>query len=583
MKNNDFPIYSRLLRFVKPYLWVFALGLVGTILMSLGDAGLTVLIKPLINGGVGMVNHSTAFKALPFLMLGIILARCLAGFLSNYCLGYVGKTVVRDFRQKIFKRILILPVSYFDQHGSGGLISKVIYNVDQLAQASSTALLILFREGVLSIALLAIMFWESWQITLLFMLIAPLVYIAIRYFSRVMRRLSRGVQDTMADVTHIVEEGILANREVRIYQGCQYESDRMNVATNTNRKRSLKIVASGSLHTSIIQIMLTLPMILILYLVIHSYFHITIGGLALIVTAMLQLPRPARRLTNVNADIQRGLAAAESIFCLLDEPSEASGSMVPATKSLGEIEFKNVNFAYNEKDDLVLQQISFKVGIGQSIALVGKSGSGKSSCVNLIPRFYNPSSGGIYLDGVNIQELDTVFLRSQMACVSQHTVLFNDTIFNNIAYAKNHVTKEAVILAAKQASIYDFITSLPDGFDTMVGDNGILLSGGQRQRVAIARAILKNAPILILDEATSSLDTESEKAIQSALDNLVQNRSTIMIAHRLSTIVNADKILVIDSGRIIESGNHHELIALNGSYANLYRLQQTTTKQEVIC
>jgi subfamily B ATP-binding cassette protein MsbA len=576
-------LYGRLLQSVKPYAFIFFLGLLGTILLSVCDAGLTFLIKPIVDGSSVISHSANSLAWIPIGMVFIVLIRSVSGFSSNYCLGYVGKTIVRDFRRKVFSKILNLPVTYFDAHGSAEMISTIIYNIDQLEQAASQSLIIFFREGVLAISMLFIMFHASWQITSLFLLISPFVYFAIIYFSRVMRKLSRVVQGTMKDVTHVVEEGVLANREVRIYQGYAYEVDRMDKATGANRNKLLSIVTSNSLHSSVIQIMLTLPVAALLFLTIHSYFHLTIGSLALIITAMLQLPRPARRLTNLNSDIQRGLAATESVFELLDEKIEPTGSLIIASRARGDLQFQNVSFKYNTSNRLILKDINFHIPPGGSVALVGTSGGGKSSCVNLIPRFYELSSGAILLDGQDIKTLDVNSLRAQISFVSQNTVLFNNTILNNIAYALPEVSMEEVIMAAKRASIYEFIVSLPDGFDTMIGDNGILLSGGQRQRVAIARAILKDSPILILDEATSALDTVSEKAIQSALDSLSRNKTTIMVAHRLSTIINVDNILVFEDGCIVESGSHAKLMSSGGNYYNLYQMQQAKAGYENVC
>lgn len=575
-------LYLRLLSTIRRYWFVFILGIIGTMLLSVCDAGLTFLIKPIVDGGTGPKTDLLFLSWIPFALFFIILLRSVSGFLSNYCLGYVGKTVVRDFRRKVFNKILQLPVNYFDKHGSASMVSTVIYNIDQLEQASSSSLLILFREGMLTIAMLFLMFKANWQISSVFLVLAPLIYFTIVYFSRVMRKLSKSVQDSMSEVTHVVEEGVLANREVRIYQGAAYEKERMYAATGQNRNKLLKVVVNGSIHSSSIQLILTLPVIGVLYLTLHSYFNLTMGALALIITAMLQLPRPARRLTNINADIQRGLAATESVFALLDEGDELSGSENPNVRAKGKVEFKNVYFNYKKDERLILDDINFTVLAGKSVALVGHSGSGKSSSVNLLPRFYELNSGEILLDDININKLDVNYLRSQISYVSQNTILFNNTIYNNIAYAMPDVTLDEVIAATQKASLYEFILSLPEGFDTVVGDNGVLLSGGQRQRVAIARAILKDAPVLILDEATSALDTVSERSIQKSLDELTENKTTIMVAHRLSTIVNVDEILVVENGKIVESGNHYDLIKKNGVYANLYRMQQVTGESEVV-
>ena len=469
-----------------------------------------------------------------------------------------------------------MPSRFYDQHSSGHILSTIVYNVEQVAEASSNALLILLRELALAIGLVIVMFCVSWRLSIFFLVLGPILGWVIKITSKRMRTLSSNVQQAVGDVTHVAEEGIESYKVIRIYGGQQYESGKFNKATDLGRQRELKVAVTNSIGTSIVQVILSVPIAVTLWFATSPHLGISAGSFAAIVAALLQLLRPVRRLTLVNSSIQSGLAGAESIFELLDKPIEVDQGGHAAKRVQGNIQIDHVSFRYNDNDDkATLDDIQFDVEPGQVVALVGRSGAGKSTLISLLPRFYDTYQGSIRIDGVDSREYSLENLRSQFALVSQHATLFNDTIAHNIAYGSGLTDgdESRIIEAATAAHAMEFIQELPQGLQTIVGENGVLLSGGQRQRLAIARALLKNAPILILDEATSALDSHAERHIQQALTHLMQNRTTLVIAHRLSTIENADKIIVLEQGRVIEKGSHQELLALGGAYASLHAVQ----------
>lgn len=578
-------IYKRLLKELRPYLLIFSIGILGTIIASLVDAGFAWLIKPIINQGF-IAKDRHFIHWLPLIVISVFISRGAAVFVSNYFVAKVGRNVVMNFRQQIFTHLLKLPASFYDAESSGQLLSKLVYNVEQVSEATTYALLIMVQEGVLAIGLIFVMFSLSWQLTLLFMIVAPVIAFLSRYTSKRLRRLSLSVQKSVADVSHIAEESIEGYRVIRTFGGEQYEMDKFTKATKLNRQRELKIVTTNAIGTSGVQILLSISIAMILYLATLPHISITAGAFAALVAAMFTLLRPIRRINQVNNIIQKGIAGAQSVFELLDIPAEQDTGRLSLNRAKGQIRFRNVSFTYPRSEREVLSNIDLEVRPGEVIALVGRSGSGKSTLVSLLPRFYELPKGSIEIDGIDIREYLLADLRQQFAFVSQHVTLFNDSIGHNIAYGRFGDASEADVLhAAEAAHALEFIKDLPDKFDTLIGENGVLLSGGQRQRIALARAILKNAPILILDEATSALDTESERHIQAALDELMRQRTTLVIAHRLSTIENADRIVVMDKGRIVEIGTHKELLELNGYYARLHALQfresPISTEQEV--
>lgn len=572
-KLGGLKVYLRLLRCVREYWFMFALGALGTIAVSGVDAGVTWLIKPIIDQGFVDRNHAFVHW-LPIILLLVFALRSVSNFAANYCMNRVSRNVIMDLRQQLFKQMLHLPANFYDQHSSGYLLSTIIYNVNQVAGASSSALINLLREGSTMIGMILVMLLVSWRLTLTLLIVAPAITWIVKVSGKRLRRLSHSVQDSVANVTHLAEESIECYKVIRLCNGESREIEKFSQATRHNRNQDLKIVVTNSINGSLIQSILVLPAIALLSVSAASV-NVTAGSFAAIITAMFGLLRPARRLSGVQSAMQNGIAGAASVFELLDEKAERDEGTKVLQSVQGHIEYKHVNFSYESAPDVnVLNNIDFKVEAGKTVAIVGRSGSGKTTLVSLLPRFYDLQLGSIKIDGHDIREYTLLSLREHLAMVSQHTNLFNDTIANNIAYGQSStVTREAIEIAARDAYVLEFAEQLPNGLDTMVGENGVLLSGGQKQRVAIARALLKNSPILILDEATSALDTHSERYIQEALARLMQNRTTLVIAHRLSTIEKADKILVMENGKIVEEGSHRELLELAGVYSELYNMQ----------
>lgn len=571
--KNGLTAYRRLLGVAAQFWPMFIIGIIGTLLGAGVDSALAWMIKPVINEG--FVARNTDFiRLLPAAVILVFILRGIAGFLSDYGITSVGRSVVLQFRQQVFQHLMRLPARFYDGQTSGQLLSALIYNIEQLAQATTDALLMLLQEGFLAIGLVIVMFTVSWQLTLLFLIVAPVMSSIVRVSSKRMRMLSGRVQDTMATVTHVAEESIEGYRVIRTFGGEQYEIDKFNKAAVRNRQQEMKVVVTDSLGSSGVQLVASFVVAMTMYVATVPSFNISAGSFAAMIAATLALLRPIRRLTQVNSRIQKGIAAAQSIFDLLDQAPEKDEGRVPLARCRGEIEYRQVTFRYPSSKRNVLDQISFQVKAGEVVALVGRSGSGKSTLVSLLPRFYDIEEGQILIDGHNVCDYRLADLRNQFALVSQNVTLFNDTIGRNIAYGRfSDVSEAELIAAAEAAHAMEFIRELPEGLNTLIGENGILLSGGQRQRIAIARAILKNAPILILDEATSSLDTEAERHIQTALEELMRGRTTLVIAHRLTTVEKADRIMVLDHGKIVETGTHRQLLELQGHYARLHAMQ----------
>lgn len=571
--NTGLQTYKRLLAYVKPYWMLFFLGVLATIIVSLIDASFTGLIKPIIDHAF-ILRDRAFIHWLPILIFVIFIIRGMAGFVSSYYISRVARTVVRDLRRLIFSKLLQLPATFYDRNSSGYILSTIVYNVEQVAQACSDALLTCLRELSLTVGLIVVMFIVSWKLSLLFIVIAPFIAWVVKWSSIRMRRLSSNVQQSVGDVTHVAGEAIEGYRVVRLYGGQDYENGKFNQATKANLQRELKIVVTNGVGTSSMQLLLAVPIAVTLLVATNPALHISAGSFAAIVAAMISLLRPVRRMSMVNTEIQKGVAAADSIFKMLDEIVEKDTGTRALARVKGEIKFRHVSFEYATSRRPILKNISLNVEAGETIAFVGKSGSGKSTLMNLLPRFYEITGGEITIDSVNTKVYYLSDLRKQFAFVSQDTTLFDDTVANNIAYGStSHISRESIIHAADAAHATEFISQLHQGFDTKIGEDGVLLSGGQRQRIAIARALLKNAPILILDEATASLDVHAERHIQQALEDLMKDRTVLVIAHRLSTVENADRIFVLDEGEIVETGTHQALLEKEGVYAALYRAQ----------
>ncbi len=581
--DNLWPTYKRLLGYIRPFWWAIAIALVASVLSSGVDALLTFLLKPLLDEGFVARNHAV-IKMLPFIIMGIFALRGAATFVYTYLLAWAARHIIMQFRQKVFAHLLSLPTHFFDRSKTGQLLSKLTYNIEQIAKVSTDVIATVVRETALIIFLLCVIVTISWQLSLLIFGILPIMIGSVVLVSRKFRRHGRRIQETMGDAAHIAEESFDANKIVKIFGGNDYETSRFNEATRVNRKQEMRIVRAAAINVPLVQCIAALALAVTVYFATSgtAIGGLTAGEFTSMVVAMFALLRPIKQLTSINHKIQQGLVGAQSVFELLDEVPEIDHGTQTLACAKGAIEYQNVSLAYTRDKGNVLEDINFSIAPGECVAFVGKSGSGKTSLVNLLPRFYLRTSGLITLDGVDINDIKLGDLRKQFSFVSQGVNLFNDTIANNIAYGRLGETTEAdIIKAAESAYAMEFISQLPEGIHTQVGSNGVLLSGGQRQRIAIARAILKDAPILILDEATSALDTESERYIQQAFDQLMKNRTTLIIAHRLSTIENADKIITLNKGRIIEMGTHQRLLSSDGYYAKLRKMQFQQDKQPI--
>jgi subfamily B ATP-binding cassette protein MsbA len=570
-------LYLRLLTYVRRYAKVFALALLGMVATAATEPLFPMLMKPLLDGGFAGSGQA-AWPPIAFAgaIVGIFVLRGVFTFVSHYLMAWVAEKVVLDLRAQMFARLVRFPTRLFDDQTAGALLSRVAYDVANVSAAATTALTVLVRDSLVIVLLLAWLFWLNWKLTLIALVIAPLVAFFVRVLGRRLRSMARASQHALGDVVHVLEETIECHRVVKVFGGQDYEGRRLGNAIGKLRGFNMRQKVPEALITPVTHLVAAGAMAVIVYVALREALAggTTVGTFASFFTAMLMLFAPIKHLTQVNATLQRGLAAAESVFGMIDAPVEEDHGTVQLPRARGEIAYEDVTFTYETRDVPALRGVSLRVQPGETLALVGASGSGKTTLVNLLPRFYAPELGRITLDGHDIQTLTLESLRGNIALVSQDVVLFNDTIYANIAYGRLGVASEReVVAAAEAAHAMSFIRETPEGLNTLIGENGLRLSGGQRQRLAIARALLKDAPVLILDEATSALDSESERHVQAALEALMRGRTTIVIAHRLSTIERADRIAVLDGGRVVESGRHAELLARGGLYARLHRTQ----------
>ncbi len=569
-------LYIRLLQYVRPYWKAIALSLFATAVLAATEPIFPALLKPLLDKGFA---HDGGFENPALIPLGIIvffLVRGIFNYFSSYGFSWVSTQVITDIREEMYARMIQLPTGYFQKHASSVPLTKITYDVNGVASAATHVIVTVLKDGLAVVGLLAWLVWLNWQLTLICLGLVPAIAWVMRTFSERLRKASRGAQTSTASMVEVLQETAHCARVVKVFGGERQESARFSRINNEVRRHNMRQAVAASATTPIVHVFASLAVATVVYVALaqSASGETTVGSFVSFITALLMLLAPLKHLADVNAPLQRGLAAAESIFQLLDEAPEADSGTQDAGRAHGRLTFNNVNFRYPGAERDALNAITLDIAPGQTVALVGQSGGGKSTLATLVPRFYNPSSGTIRLDGRDLQTLTLHSLRRNIAYVSQDVLLFNDTVAANIAYGDMAgAPREAVEAAAAAANALDFVRALPAGFDTIIGENGTRLSGGQRQRLAIARAILKDAPILILDEATSALDNESERLVQEALDNLMQHRTTLVIAHRLSTIENADRIAVLTHGRIIEYGSHSELVAQNGSYAHLWAMQ----------
>ena len=573
--DSSWPILKRLLGYVrdrKTGLFLAVLGMAG---YGAVDTTFVYSIQPLIDDGLSGKDPSV-LAWMPWFVIGIVALRGICNFLSDYFMSWVGTHVVMRLQREVFSHLMGMPMSFFDKHNTGHLLSKVTYDAGQVSSAASSTLVSLVREGVTVLGLLGMMIYHSWQLSLIFFVVGPIVGILISMISKRFRRVSRQIQHAMGGLTTSTEQMLRGHREVLMFGGQQVEADRFAKVSDHMRQKNMKLVIVDAVGSPLVQLIASSALAVLLFVAAMPSVRETLtpGTFTLIVTSMMMMMKPLKSLTQINNQFQRGMAACQSLFELMDQPLENDTGTRELTRAHGRIEFHDVTFTYPTKDQPALRHVSLTIEPGQTVALVGRSGSGKSTIAALLTRFYDIEHGQILLDGVDVREYRLHALRRQFALVSQQVHLFNDTVANNIAYAADGVfSREQIEQAARLANADEFIRKMPEGYDTVIGENGSNLSGGQRQRLAIARALLRDAPVLLLDEATSALDTESERYIQAALDNLSRDRSTLVIAHRLSTIENADRILVVDEGRIIEQGTHAELIARGGAYAMLRQTQ----------
>ena len=574
-KNHGYLLYKRLLKRTKVYKGVFILAILGMILHALADTSFAALIKPLLDGS--FVNQDEdVISLMPTLIILIFIFRGIGSFMSNYGMAFVGRSIIRDIRKDMFDKIILKSSESYDESITGRLVSKITFDAEQVAEAATKAITVIIKDGLTIIGLLSLMFYYSIELSIGLLLVAPLIGYFLKIMSIKFRSISRDIQKSMGEITNVVEESIIGHRLIKIFGGHKYETNIFDSVNKNNRERNLKLIFIQSLSIPLMQLVIAIFAASIIYFVISADYleQISIGTFMSYLTAMIMLFAPIKRLSEVNVILQRGIAASESIFTLLDSSCESYDNKIYQPVDNLAIDFKNINFKYASSADYILKNVTLSIKPGETVALVGKSGSGKTTILDLIPRLYEPSTGTINFNNEDIAKMDLNFIRKQISYVGQDFTLFNDTVYNNIAYGElNENSKNEIENATKKANAFDFINLLPNKFDTYVGQNGVLLSGGQRQRIAIARAILKNSPILLLDEATSALDSESESVIQESINNLSTNKTTLIIAHRLSTVINADKIVVIENGQVIEQGNHRELLNNEGAYSVLYDSQ----------
>ncbi len=568
-------VYGRLWQYVTPHKLVGFIAVVGMTATAVVEASLAYLLQPLMDDTL-VAKQVESGRWIPLAFMVIFMLRGLSGFATEASLGWIGRSVISDLRRQVFNKFLTLPVKFFDGQAAGPLLSRLTYNVEMVAESVTSVVTIGVRDILTVIAAIGVMLYQSPSLTVFVAILIPIVGALVWLLGIAFRRYSNRIQDTVGEVTQVTDEIIRGNSVVKAFGGYEYERDRLAAVDERNRKQNLKLIRVRSMGVAVTQMVFGFGIALVIFIAGKQSLEgvLSPGQFISFFSAMTLMLQPVRRITNVNATLQRGVAGADSLFMIIDEKDESDTGTHEIERVRGRVRFDNVGFSYGDEDSPVVENITVSIGAGKTLAIVGHSGSGKSTLVSLLPRFYEFDSGDILIDDVSIRDFTLASLRNNISLVSQDVILFNDTIRNNLAYGQlRSYSEEELMKAAEAAHVLDFTNELPRGLETMVGDRGVLLSGGQRQRIAIGRALLKNSPVLILDEATSSLDTQSERRIQDALNVLMKDRTTLVIAHRLSTVEKADQIIVLDAGKIVESGTHAELVAQEGHYAKLYRMQ----------
>jgi ATP-binding cassette, subfamily B, bacterial MsbA len=571
---DSWSIYRRLLKYAKPYSGMFLIGVLGSILFAASNASLAYLVRRFMHGTFLDKNPEILWQV----PLGVVLIFTLRGvgdYVQSYFPSWVGRQVIKGLRHDVFAHYLRLPTAFLDQQQSGHLLSKLTNNIELVAAAATGAAISIISDSLNIIALLVTLFYMNWRLAVFCIAAAPVIAWLMKIANQSFRRYSERIQNSMGDVTRVAKEAIDAHRLIKIFNAEEHQTDRFEQVNEHNRASNMKLVRARAISNPVVQCIASIALASVLYVAIRQVFthHMREDEFFGFLTALMLIPAPLRSLVNMSGPLQQGIAAGQSVFELLDQPTEGSGGPLALSRARGEIEFRNVTFAYGPEKGDVLRDVSFQVRRGETVAIVGRSGSGKTTLVGLVPRFYDVQQGAVLLDGVDVREYRLSDLRSQVSLVSQDVVLFNDTIRNNIAFNAVGKTDAEVEAASRAANVLEFVSEQPQGFDTQLTDRGQNFSGGQRQRISIARALLKDSPVLILDEATAALDNESERRVQQELSLLMKGRTTLVIAHRLSTVENADRIIVLDQGRIVEMGAHHDLLALGGLYAALHGMQ----------
>jgi ATP-binding cassette, subfamily B, bacterial MsbA len=566
--------YLRLLGYARPHWAMFLLGVLGMVMYAAVDTGFAILVKKFLDGA--FVERNPRFLVyMPAGIITLFVVRGVGDYLSVFAPGWVGRQVIKAIRHDVFARYLQLPVSFFDRNGVAQLLSRLTYNIELVSEAATNAITFIIRDTLTILGLMAYLFYLNWKLTLFALAVAPVIIGLIRMTSRLFRRYSTRIQASMGDVTRVAKESLESQRMIKVFNAESQQMAAFEVVNERNRASFMKLITVKAVSNPVVQLIAAFGLSAVMYMAIRDVLEegLTIGEFMSFLTALLLVTAPLRRLVSVVGPLQQGIAAGESVFEVLDAAAEDRGGDLALPRARGEIEYRDVSFTYDADKGRVLSGIDFHVAPGETVAIVGRSGSGKSTLVSLLPRFHDPDAGAVLVDGIDIRMYRLPDLRNQLAMVSQDVVLVDDTIRNNIAFSVPNADDEAVLRAAQAAHVLEFAEQLPLGLETPIGERGALLSGGQRQRVAIARAILKDAPILILDEAMSALDAESEHLVQTALNELLRGRTTLVIAHRLATIERADRIIVMDEGQIVESGSHAALLAASGVYAALHRMQ----------